>query len=563
MQLPVADAAHVRRFTGRLLRAYRGPLTGVVLLQALAAVAALLLPWLLGGLVDAVVTGTTLGYVDTMAGWLVVVVVAQAGITRYAQRNAMVLGERIFAELRERFLSGVTHLPLSTVERAGTGDLLGRTTNDIDRIQWAVRFGIPRVLVTSTTILLTFGAALLVSPLVALGMLVGMPVLVLATRVYLRKSPPAYRANAAAYADLNGVLTESVEHAATVDALDLGARRRARMDEVSARAWDTELVTLDLRVRVFFWLVISFGLPVGAILLWGAHLVGTGHVTLGAVTTVALYAIQLRGPLFELLMWVDEIQVASASLARIIGIELVPPDRTTGDERPGAEDISATAVRYAYRAGEDVLHGIDLELTPGERLAIVGPSGAGKSTFGRMLAGIHPPTGGRVTVAGVPLVTLPEEDLRRHVALVTQEHHVFVGSVADNLRLARAGASDAELRAALSAVAAEDWVAALPERMDTAVGSGGRHLSPGQAQRLALARLVLLDPRAARHLERSLSALLTGRTVVAIAHRLHTAHDADRVAVMEGGRITELGPHDQLVAAGGEYAALWQSWQQD
>jgi ABC-type multidrug transport system fused ATPase/permease subunit len=192
-----------------------------------------------------------------------------------------------------------------------------------------------------------------------------------------------------------------------------------------------------------------------------------------------------------------------------------------------------------------------------------------------MLAGIHPPTGGSVTVGGVPLVELPLEDLRRHVALVTQEHHVFVGTVADNLRLADVDADPERLRAALAAVDALAWVDALPEGVHTEVGSGGHPLTPAQAQQLALARLVLLDPhtlvldeatslldpRAARHLERSLNAVLEGRTVVAIAHRLHTAHDADRVAVVDGGRITEIGPHDELVAAGGEYARLWNSWQ--
>ena len=577
MQLPVADNRRVRAFAARLLRSYRRALLAVVAMQALAAVGALALPWLLGGLVDAVLAGTTREYVDTVAGRLVAVVVLQALVTRYAQRGAMVLGEEVFAELRERFLLGVTHLPLSTVERAGTGDLLGRTTNDVDRVQWAVRFGIPRVLVTGTTIVLTFGAALLAAPLVALAMLVGLPVLVLATRRYLRRSAPAYRAESEAYADLNGVLTESVEHAATVDALALGRRRRERLDAAVAAAWGREKVTLRLRMAVFFWLVVSFSLPVAAVVLWGAHLVGSGLATVGAVTTVGLYVIQVRGPLFELLMWVDEIQVATASLARIVGIELVAPDRHPGPARPAAEDIRARAVRYAYREGEDVLHGIDLTLTPGERLAIVGPSGAGKSTFGRMLAGIHPPTGGRVTVDGVPLVDLPEDELRRHVALVTQEHHVFVGSVADNLRLAKQDADEAELLRALEAVDAHTWVAELPEGIDTAVGSGGVPLTPAQAQQLALARLVLLDPhtlvldeatslldpRAARHLERSLSALLTGRTVVAIAHRLHTAHDADRVAVMDGGRITEIGPHHELVAAGGDYAALWESWQQE
>ena len=175
------------------------------------------------------------------------------------------------------------------------------------------------------------------------------------------------------------------------------------------------------------------------------------------------------------------------------------------------------------------------------------------------------------------LVDLPLEELRGHVALVTQEHHVFVGTLAENLRLARPQADDAELRRALAAVDALGWVDALPDGFEAEVGSGGLALTPAQAQQVALARLVLLDPhtlvldeatslldpRAARHLEQSLSRVLTGRTVVAIAHRLYTAHDADRVAVVDDGRISEIGSHDELVAAGGDYAALWHSWQQD
>jgi ABC-type multidrug transport system fused ATPase/permease subunit len=221
-----------------------------------------------------------------------------------------------------------------------------------------------------------------------------------------------------------------------------------------------------------------------------------------------------------------------------------------------------------------VLHGIDLDVRPGERIAMVGPSGAGKSTLGRLLAGIHGPGDGSVTVGGVPLVDLEIDQLRREVALVTQEYHVFVGSVADNLRLAKPSADDDQLRSVLSSIDALDWVITLPDGLDTMVGSGGLILTPAQAQQIALARLVLadphtlvldeatslLDPRAARRLERSLAAVVEGRTVIAIAHRLHTAHDADRVAVMVGGRIVELGSHDELIAKGGSYADLWASW---
>ena len=221
-----------------------------------------------------------------------------------------------------------------------------------------------------------------------------------------------------------------------------------------------------------------------------------------------------------------------------------------------------------------MLHGVSLDLAVGERLAVVGPSGSGKSTLGRLMAGITEPSGGRITVGGVRLVDLPLDDLRSHVALVTQEHHVFVGTIADNLSLARPGAGRDELARALRVVDALRWVAAMPKGLDTVVGSGGVVLTPAQAQQLALARLVLLDPHtlildeatslldptAARDLERAMNRVLEGRTVVAIAHRLHTAHDADRIVVVRDGHIDELGSHDELVAAGGAYAELWSSW---
>jgi ABC-type multidrug transport system fused ATPase/permease subunit len=504
-------------------------------------------------------------------------VLAQTLLIRSAQRSARVLGETVFADLREDFLTTVTRLPLSVVEQAGTGDLVGRTTNDVNRAQHSVRFGVPRILVTSATGLLTVVAAVVVDWRVALSLGAGVPLLVLTTRWYLHRATAGYLRESAAYATLNGSITESVEGARTVDALALGPRRRQRVDDDLREAFAAESRTLFLRSVLFPGVDVSFVLPIAATLLWGAHLVSTGVSSVGAVTTVALYALQLRGPISELIYWLDEIQIGATSLARIIGVRSVAPDRVPGAQVPAGEQVVATDLRYAYREGHDVLHGIDLTLRVGERLAVVGPSGAGKSTLGRMLAGIHPPTGGTVTVDGVRLVDLPLEELRGHVALVTQEHHVFVGTIAENLRLARPQADDAELRRALAAVDALGWVEALPAGLQAEVGSGGLTLTPAQAQQVALARLVLLDPhtlvldeatslldpRAARHLEQSLSRVLTGRTVVAIAHRLYTAHDADRVAVVDDGRISEIGSHDELVAAGGDYAALWHSWQQD
>jgi ABC-type multidrug transport system fused ATPase/permease subunit len=270
----------------------------------------------------------------------------------------------------------------------------------------------------------------------------------------------------------------------------------------------------------------------------------------------------------------DRLQVGIASATRLLGIAAVPQDRVAGDERPVGAKVSASDVRFAYREGRDVLHGVDLDLRPGERLAIVGPSGSGKSTLGRLLAGVHGPRTGSVTVGGVEAIRLPLEVLRTEVALVTQEHHVFAGTVRDNIILAREDSPDERVIEALRTVDAWDWVERLPQQLDTKLGSGNLALTPAQAQQIALARLVvadphtlvldeatsLIDPRTARHLEGSMAALLQRRAVVAIAHRLHTAHDADRIAVLIDGRVVELGSHEELVAARGEYASLWRAW---
>jgi len=577
VKLPIADARATWGYTRGLLRSNRRELSLIAGLHVLSAVAGLVGPWLLGRLVDDVRHGTTAAHVRDLVLVAAVAILVRAVVQKVAQQRSMVFGETVFASMREEFLDTVTELPLSTVERAGTGDLVARTTNDVSKIQNAVRFGVPQLTVAIVTIVLTVVATLVLAPLVAVAMFVGLPLLLSVVRWYLRRAPEAYQAESATYATLNGTITESVEGVRTVDALSLGGRRDGRSDGDLGAAYRAEMRTLGLRTVLFPGVDLTFVVAPVAVLVWGAFLASQGTATMGAVTAVVMYTFQLTGPVWNLVYWLDEISVAAVSLARIIGVRLVEPDRTASGAVPASGEIAARGVRYAYREGHDVLHGVDLDLRPGERLAIVGPSGAGKSTLGRMLAGIHPPTGGSVTVGGVPLVDLPLDDLRHRVALVTQEHHVFYGTVAENLRLADVDAPDERLREALAAVDALTWVDALDDGLATEVGSGGTTLTPAQAQQIALARLVLLDPdvlvldeatslldpRAARHLERSLAAVLAGRTVVAIAHRLHTAHDADRVAVVEDGRITELGPHDELVAAGGSYAALWHSWQHE
>ncbi|HET7327249.1 MAG TPA: ABC transporter ATP-binding protein [Nocardioidaceae bacterium] len=580
--LPIADAAQVRRYARALARRHPRELGVTVALHCLAAVAGLAAPWLIGNLVEAVDQGTTIEVVDRTIIAIASFLLAQTVLTRYARYTSFALGETVLGELREDFVKESLALPVGTVEAAGTGDLLTRTSRDVDMLGWSVRFAVPETIIALVTTAFTIVACLLVGGWVGVALVLGVPVLWLTTRWYLRRAKDGYLRENASYAEINATLAETVDGARTVEALGLQAERTRRIDDAVHESYLAERYTLFLRSMWFPAAELGYLVPTVATLLIGGWLYTEGYTSLAAVTAATLYVQQLIDPVDRLLMWLDELQVGAASLARLLGVAQVPDDRSPTGREPAGEQIEARDVRFAYVEGRDVLHGVDLTLSVGERLAMVGPSGAGKSTLGRLLAGIHGPRTGSVTVGQVGLTELPLGDLRGHVALVTQEHHVFAGTLRDNLAMAiddagAAVAGDDRLRSALEAVDAWPWVSALRDRLDTRVGSGGLALTPPQAQQIALARLVLadphtlvldeatslIDPRAARHLERSLAAVLEGRTVIAIAHRLHTAHDADRVAVVEDGVISELGSHDELVRAGGSYAALWESWHGD
>ena len=580
--LPIAGTAEVRAYARRLARTYPRELGVALGLHVLAAISGLAAPPLIGQLVEEVDEGTTTAHIDKVVAAIAVFLLVQTVLTRYARYLSFRLGEKVLADLREDFVRNSLALPVGTVERAGTGDLLTRASRDIEALGWSVRFAVPETLIALVTAVFTAAAALLVGAWVFIPLVLGVPVLWAGTRWYLRRAKAGYLRENAAYSKINSTLAENVEGARTADALDIGARRNARLDADIRGSYEAERYTLFLRTVWFPVVEMGYLIPTVATLLFGGWLYAQGSVSLAAVTTATLYVQQLIDPVDRLISWLDELQVGGAALARIIGVAQVPDDRIATGVQPQGRHISVSGARFSYVDGRDVLHGVDLEVAPGERVAMVGPSGAGKSTLGRLLAGIHPPRTGSVTVGGVGMTELPLDELRRRVALVTQEHHVFVGTLRDNLALAlgelgsqeTGELADQRLREALEAVDAWEWVAALPAGLDTKVGSGGHHLGAGQSQQIALARLVLadphtlvldeatslIDPRAARHLERSLAAVLEGRTVIAIAHRLHTAHDADRVAVVEDGVVSEIGSHDELVAADGSYAALWRSW---
>ncbi len=560
--LPIASTARTWATLRGLLRERRWYAVLALLLLLAATATGLLVPPLLGHMVDLVLDGRGPGALTTPVVLLIVVAIGQGVLTALGTAAGSRLGEVMLSRLRESFVERAMGLPLDQLERAGSGDLSSRITNDVNKIGEALRYAFPEFTRSTLMIALTVVGLGVLDWRFMIAAAVAVPLQVATARWYVRRSMPLYRRHRAVIGAQQHQLLATIGAAPTVRALHLTDEHEQRVHHRSRANADLGIAEILLQTRFFNRLNLAELISLASVLLTGFWLVRADAVSVGAATAAALYFHALLGPITSVLFLFDEVQLATVSLSRLVGV--VDLDTTTPpreNREAAAVGVQGKALRYEYEPGHEVLKGVDIDLSPGTRTALVGASGAGKTTLAKLIAGVHPPTSGTLTTT-------------TQVVLITQEVHVFVGTLAEDLRLAKPQASLEELETALRQVDALDWAQALPDGLDTVVGSGGHTLTTAQSQQVALARLVLADPpvaildeataeagsAGARLLEQAATSALAGRTSLVVVHRLTQAVDADQIIVLEDGLVSESGRHDELVAGGGPYATLWTAW---
>ncbi|QKW17481.1 ABC transporter ATP-binding protein [Verrucosispora sp. NA02020] len=575
--------ARSRALLADVLRPHRARLGAAVALLLTQNAAAMSGPYLVMLGIDRAIDPLREGRPGPLVA-VAVAFAAAAGI-EYAARRAFLalsarIGQAVLLDLRQRVYAHFLRLPVAFHERYTSGRMISRLTSDIDSIAELVDGGVESLVMAALTIVSVAGILLWLDLPLAAATLLAFPLLFWLSRWFARASAAAYRRTREAMALVIVHFVESMRGIRAVQAY----RRQERNQQIFASVND------DYRhsSRHAFRLIATYSpgiklignVTVAVVLCYGGARVLGGETGVGVLAAFLLYLRRFFEPMQELSQFYNSLQSATAALEKLAGVlderpEVAEPARPVPLPRgPTRGAVEFRDVSFGYHTGRAILTGLDLDIPAGQTVALIGPTGAGKSTVAKLLARFHDPTGGTVSLDGVDLRQVADTELRRTMVLVTQETHLFGGTVAENIRFGRPDADDAAVEAAARAIGAHDFIAALPGGYATEVHRRGGRLSAGQRQLVAFARAFLADPAVLildeatssldvpteRLVQHALGTILRDRTAVVIAHRLSTVETADRVLVLDGGRIVEDGPPARLVTEGGRYAALHRQW---
>jgi ATP-binding cassette, subfamily B, bacterial len=569
-----------RRLLAGLARPYRGRLALAAALILLRSAAYLSLPYLVGLGIDRGIRSGRNGNLSTLVlivGILLLALAVNAAANFLFLRLSGRIGANILFDLRRMIFAHVQELSISFYERYTSGRIISRLTSDIDALNELLATGLTSVITSLISVVAI--TAILLHLDVRLGMvtLVAMPLVLGLTYWFRANSARSYRAVRRAIVLVIVHYVESLGGIRAVHSFRREPRNQEIFEDVNGRYRDANIWSNRL-VSTFGPAINLLGrLTTALVLLYGGYLIVEGQLTLGVLTAFVLYLRQFFDPMQELSQFYNVFQAAGAALEKLAGVMEEEPT-VQEPARPVAltEATGAVAfehVTFAYR-DKAVLHDVDFSVPPGQVVALVGETGAGKTTMARLIARFYDPTDGRVTLDGVDLRSLAVEDLRRAVAMVTQESFLFSGTVGDNILFGRPTATARQLEEAARAIGAHDFISAMPNGYDTDVRRRGVRLSSGQRQLVAFARAFLADPRvlildeatssldlpSERLVQRALRTLLRGRTAFIIAHRLSTVEIADRVLVVDAGRIVEDGEPKELRSGRGRYGNLHRAW---
>jgi len=576
-RLDRAEAGKVVRRTARMLRP-QGRRVASALAMVLAWTGTVLAgPYLVKFGIDQGISKGDGGNLDKAV--VAYVLVAIAAYFTYRVQIALIsrVGEEFLRSLRVRVFDHLQRLSMPFYDRSKAGVLVSRMTSDVDSLSELVQMGL--TMFVSNGLLLVISLIVLTTVSWQLMLVCGLalPPVVLASIKFQRDSNVAYLEVRDRIGNTLSHLQEGIAGVRVVQAFAREDVEVGRFEDGNWELYDSHM--RSVKISAWYLPVIELaGWGTTALALgFGGYWVHQGTISVGTVAFFVLALSNLFEPVQQLSQLFNMVQSAGAGLHKLYELLDTPVDVA---ERPGAVDLPDTGdvevdgVSFAYGDGPDVLQDVTLRVPTGMRLALVGPTGAGKSTLAKLVARLYDPTEGSVRFGGVDLKNATLDSLRGRIVVIPQEGFLFNATIRDNVRLARAGASNAEVDAALRAVNAYDRFASLPEGLDTEVRERGSRLSAGEKQLVSLARAALadpallvldeatssLDPGTEALVEGAVDRLLEGRTVVVIAHRLSTSERADMVGVVDGGRLVELGTHADLVAAGGPYSHLYATW---